>query len=436
MHSSQFVRGFRESSPYIHRFRGNAFVIALGGDVLADGSFPAIASDIALLKSLGIGIVLVCGAEPQIAAALSQSGIELTVTDHGPVVSADALQSIARAVGGVRFEIEAALSRGVSGSPMSGADVRVVSGNFLVARPLGVIDGIDHQFYGKPREVRVEAIRSQIAEGHVVLLSSMGVSLSGDLFHLSAEDVAQSAASSLLASKLIFLVDGDGIPDQEGGVFRELTDREARNVLSSDESLHPVMRDRLRRAIETVASGVDRVHLVNRAHDGALLLELFTRDGLGTLISEDRFESIRPAAIEDVAGILDLIRPLEAMGILVGRSREAIETDIGRFAVIYRDGKIIGCAALYPFPESEMAEIACLAVHPEYQKSGRATHLLSWFEKTARESGFRKLFVLSTQAAHWFVERGFVSGQVNELPPVRQELYSHSRKSLVLYKGL
>lgn len=436
MDPSQFVRGFRESSPYIHRFRGDVFVISLGGEVLADGSFPAIASDIALLKSLGIGIVLVCGAGPQIAASLSQAGIGLSVTDQGPVVTAEALQAIVRAVGGVRFEVEAALSGGVSGSPMSGAEVKVVSGNFLMARPLGVIDGVDHQFCGKPREIRTDAIRSQIGEGQVVLLSPLGVSLSGDLFLLSPEDVAQSAASALLASKLIFLVDDDGVPDQNGGVRRELTDREARSLLVSDEPLGPVIRDRLIRAAEAVSSGVDRVHLVNRFRDGALLLELFTRDGSGSLVSEDLFEAIRPATLEDVPGILDLIRPLESMGILVGRSRDAIETDIGQFAVTHRDGKIIGCAAIYPFPEHGMGEVACLAIHPEYRKSGRASHLLSWFEKKARESGLKRLFVLSTQAAHWFLERGFVLGQVGDLPPVRQELYSHSRKSLVLYKNL
>lgn len=436
MDPSQFVRGFRESSPYIHRFRGQTFVIAFGGNVLADGSFPSIASDIALLKSLGVGIVLVCGAEPQILTSLLQEGIELTVTGQGPVVTVEALRVVSRAVGGVRFEVEAALSRGVTGSPMSGAEVKVVSGNFLMARPLGVIDGIDHQFYGKPREVRVDAIRSQIEEGQVVLLSPLGGALSGDLFLLSAEDVAQEAAISLAASKLIFLVDDDGVPDPAGGVCRELTDREAQKILVSGETLKPVLRDLIGRAVRTVSSGVDRVHLVNRFRDGALLLELFTRDGLGTLISSDPFEAIRSATIEDVPGILDLIRPLETMGILVGRNRDAIETEIGRFAVTHRDGKIIGCAALYPFPEHGMAEVACLAIHPEYRNTGRAAHLLAWFEKKARSMGVKRLFVLSTQAEHWFVDRGFVAGRIDELPPVRQDLYNHSRKSLVLYKSL
>ncbi|MHB8421296.1 MAG: amino-acid N-acetyltransferase [Leptospirales bacterium] len=436
MDPSQFVRGFRESSPYIHRFRGQTFVIAFEGNVLADGSFPSIASDIALLKSLGVGIVLVCGAGPQISEALSREGIELSVTGQGPVVTSEALRIISRAIGGVRFEVEAALSRGVIGSPMSGSEVKVVSGNFLMARPLGVIDGVDHHFYGKPREVRVDAIRSQIGEGQVVLLSSLGGSLSGDLFLLSPEDVAQSAAVSLGASKLIFLIDEDGVPDRKGGVCRELTDREAQSLLVSGEPLQPVLRELLRRAVGTVTSGVDRVHLVNRFRDGALLLELFTRDGLGTLVSSDPFEAIRSATIEDVSGILDLIRPLETMGILVGRSRDAIETDIGLFAVTHRDGKIIGCAALYPFPEQGMGEVACLAIHPEYRNAGRAADLLSWFEKKARTAGLNRLFVLSTQAEHWFVDRGFVSGTISELPPGRRELYSHHRKSLILYKSL
>lgn len=432
-----FIRGFRESSPYIHRFRGKTFVIVFGGEVLADGSFSSIASDIALLRSLGIGIVLACGAGPQIEDRLKAAGMTMERTWAGPVVSRDLMPEILRAVGEVRFSVEAALSRGVSDSPMSGAEVRVMGGNLVVSRPLGVIEGVDHHFYGTPRHIRSESIRSFLEEGMVVLLPPLGVSLSGDLFLMSPEDVAQEAAIALSASKVLFLVDDPvvrGLPE-EGQ--RELTDRDVSSLLSSrsggDQTPEKAL---LERASRMLGAGVERVHLVDRHRDGALLLELFTRDGCGTLVSSDPFEAIRPALPTDVPGILDLIRPLEVKGILVDRSREAVETDVGRYAVTHRDGKIVACVALYPYPEARTGELACLAVHPDYRRSGRATHLLSWCERKAVSLGLERLFVLSTQSREWFIERGFSASRVEDLPPERRRAYIPSRRSHVLFKPL
>jgi len=431
-----FIRGFRESSPYIHRFRGRTFVISFGGEVLPDGSFSSIASDIALLRSLGIGIILVCGADPQIENRLKEAGKTMDRTDRGPVVSKELIPDVLCAVGEVRFAVEAALSRGISDSPMSGAEVRVAGGNLVVARPLGVIDGIDHHFYGKPREIRTATIRQFLEEDMVVLLPPVGVSLSGDLYLLSPEDVAQEAAVALSASKVLFLVDDDGVCDRNGSLARELTNREVTALLTDRKSQRLARESLLERAVEMIEAGVERVHLVNRHRDGALLLELFTRDGCGTLVSSDPFEAIRPAEPADVPGILDLIRPLETRGILVDRTREAVETDIGFYAVTHRDGKIVACAALYPYPDEKAGEIACLAVHPDYREAGRATHLLAWFERKALSSGLERIFVLSTQSREWFVERGFVPGRTEDLPPKRRMIYNHVRKSQVLSKKL
>ncbi len=436
LNSGSFIRGFRESSPYIHRFRGKTFVIVFGGEVLADGSFSSIASDIALLRSLGIGVVLVCGAGPQIEERMKSAGMTPVRTWAGPVVTRDVMPEILRAVGEVRFLVEAALSRGVSDSPMSGAEVRVTGGNLVVSRPLGVIDGIDHHFYGTPRHIRSESIRRFLDDGMVVLLPPLGVSLSGDMFLLSAEDVAQEAAISLSASKVLFLVDEpmvQGLPE-EGK--RELTDRDIALLLSGRSSVRTQRKDLLERASKMVGAGVERVHFVDRHRDGALLLELFTRDGCGTLVSSDPFEAIRPALPSDVPGILDLIRPLETKGILVDRSREAVETDVTHYAVTHRDEKIVACAALYPYPDERTGELACLAVHPDYRKAGRATHLLSWCEKKALSQGLDRLFVLSTQSREWFIERGFIASSVEDLPLERKKAYNPVRKSHVLFKKI
>jgi len=436
IHPENFIRGFRESSPYIHRFRGKTFVIVFGGEVVADGSIMSIASDIALLRSLGIGVVLVSGADPQIDERLKNAGITFSRTWAGPVVSREAVPDILRAVGEVRFSVEAALSRGVTDSPMSGAEVRVASGNLVISRPLGVIDGVDHHFYGTPRHIRVESVRRFLDDGMVVLLPPLGVSLSGDMFLLSPEDVAQETAIALSATKVLFLVDEPILKELPQGNGREFSDRDVALLLSGRSAMRASWKILLERASKMIGAGVERVHFVDRHRDGALLLELFTQDGCGILVSSDPFEEIRPASPSDVPGILDLIRPLETKGILVDRTREAVETDISRYAVTHRDGKIVACAALYPYPDERKGELACLAVHPEYRKAGRATHLLSWFEKKALLQGLDRLFVLSTQSREWFVERGFMPSGVDELPLERKKSYSPIRKSHILIKKL
>lgn len=432
----QFVRGFRESSPYIHRFRGQTFVIAFGGDAIADGSIFHLAADIALLNSLGINIVLVHGAGPQIDGALQKLGVESVRVGGRRVTSAAALPAVKAAVGAARLDVEAALSQGVSGSPMAGAGLRVVGGNFLIAQPLGVLDGVDYQHTGRPRRVEAEAIIHHLQADEVVLLSPIGVSPTGEIFNVSAEEVATVAAIALRAAKLVFLMDEEGVPDVKGGIIRQLTVAQAEDVLHHRNDLPPAVRQHLESAVAACRGRVGRAHLVPRHRDGALLLELFTRDGLGTLVSEDPFEHVRPAKLGDVAGIIDLIRPLEDGGILVRRSRERLEMEVDHFVVTERDGKIIGCAALYPYPDEGMAEMACLAVDADYRRQGRAEQLLAWCEHQARSQGLRRIFVLSTQTTHWFRERGFAAGKLEDLPVPRQQLYNLQRRSLVFFRDL
>jgi len=430
-----FVRGFRDAAPYINAFRGRTFVVVFGGEAVEDAQFAGLIHDLALLNSLGIRLVLVHGARPQIEARLQARGADMRYVNGLRVTDDEALVCVKEAVGSVRVEIEALLSMGLAHSPMAGACIRVASGNAVVARPLGVHEGVDYLHTGEVRRIDSTALRAQLDQGSVVLLSPLGYSPTGEVFNLSAEDVASSAAIALRADKVLYLVEGPGLRDGRKRLMRELSADEAAKVLDSRRRLPEEMQRVLASAVNLCRHQVRRVHLVPRHVDGALLQELFTRDGIGTLISADRYEGTRRAGIDDIAGILELIAPLEEAGLLVRRSRERLEMEIGRFTVIERDGMIIACAALYPL-DGDAAELACLAVHPDYRGQGRGDTLLQYLEKHAVEAGIRRLFVLSTKASHWFRERGFTPAGPKMLPARRQAMYNYRRNSKVFVKML
>lgn len=431
-----FVNWFRSSSPYIHAHRGRTFVITLGGEAVADAGFSDLVHDIALLHGLGVRLVLVHGARPQIEERLQARGARmryvkgLRVTDH------DALACVKEAAGAVRVEIEALLSMGLANSPMAHAKLRVASGNFVTARPLGVRDGVDYRHTGLVRRIDAEAIRQRLDDGAIALIPSLGYSPTGEVFNLTAQDVAMSTAIALNADKLICLVEGAGLVDAEGAPISDLEPRQVDALLAQQPDMAEDMQQHLQAAVRACRSGVKRVHLLGRQIPGALLRELFTRDGVGALLTAGPFEGARIASIEDVGGILELISPLEAEGALVRRSREALETEIERFRVIERDGMMIACAALYPYPEDRMAELACLAVHTQYRKGGRGDKLLAMLEQDAREAGLSSIFVLTTQTAHWFQERGFNIAEIESLPMQKQQLYNLKRNSKVFIKQL
>lgn len=431
-----FVRWFRDSSPYINAFRGRTFVVAFGGEVIAEEQFANLVHDIALLNSLGVRLVLVHGARPQIEQRLNERGVELQYVNGLRVTDSAALACVKEAAGTVRVEIEALLSMGLANSPMAGANIRVASGNFVTAQPLGVRDGIDYLHTGEVRSIDVDAIHRQLSEGALVLLSPIGYSPTGEIFNLSAEDVATAAAIQLHADKLVYLIDGNGLQLDDGTLVRELTLKEAASYLEEREQMPEAFGKSLFSAIYACSNGVSRAHLINRHVDGSLLMELFTRDGIGTMISGGKYEDIRRASIEDVGGILELIAPLENEGVLVRRERERLEMEIDHFTVIERDGTIIACAALYPFYDENIGELACLAVHQAYRKQGRGDDLLDYIERQARAEGIDKLFVLTTRTAHWFQERGFNPATLKELPVARQELYNYQRQSKVFLKSL
>ncbi|HSH28768.1 MAG TPA: amino-acid N-acetyltransferase [Thiohalobacter sp.] len=428
-----FTQAFRHAAPYIHSHRGRTFVIGFGGEAVADAG---LIHDLALLYSLGIRLVLVHGTRPQIEAHLKASRTEFRYA-HGLRITDDrALVAVKQAAGSVRVEIEARLSMGVANTPMSGARIRVTSGNYVTARPLGVRDGIDYQHTGEIRRIDGAAIRQALDDQHLVLLSPLGYSPTGEVFNLHAEEVATAAAIELQADKLILITEDKGLRDGRRQPVRQLTPAGAGRLLDTRRKLGEDMRRHLGSAMQACRRGVRRAHLVPRRIEGGLLQELFTRDGVGTLITAETYEGLRPASINDVGGILELIAPLEAGGVMVRRSRERLEMEIERFIVVERDGMIIACAALYPYPDEAMGELACLAVHPDYRREGRGDQLLETLERQAKGLGLITLFVLTTRTAHWFQERGFLQGEVAKLPIKRRDLYNYQRNSKVFFKAL
>ena len=438
--TQQYVHWFRHSAPYINAHRGKTFVLMFGGEAVLHRNFQHIIHDIALLHSLGIRLILVHGARPQINANLQEKGIQSPIHINRRVTTRESLPCVMSAVGSIRLQIEALLSMGLANSPMFGARIDVVSGNFVTAKPYGIRDGIDFQLTGEVRSIDTKAIQRHLDNHNIVVLGSTGYSTTGEVFNLLAEEVATKTAIDLKADKLIFLGQQQGLLNEHGQLLREITPQQLDQHISQYQDSNFEIALHLHNAKQASLKGVHRVHLLSYTHDGALIKELFTRDGHGTMITDAHYEQVRMANIGDVGGLMKLLRPLEEQGILVYRSRERLESEIGQFAVIERDGTILACAALYPIPtakhEIQSAEIACVAVHPSYRKSNRGSQILAFLEGKAQQMQIQQLFVLTTRTAHWFLEHGFGSASVDDLPEARQALYNYQRNSMVFKKML
>jgi len=430
----EFVYWFRQSSPYIRAFRNRAFVIAIDGAALVGPKFINLAQDITLLSSLGIRIILVHGARPQIEQRMQAQGVTLRYVNGVRVTDDSALSCVKDAVGNLRIDIEAIFSRGMSNAPTPTARTYINSANVITAKPLGVRNGVDYCHTGEIRKVDSEAINRHLDAGELVLLSPLGYSSTGEVFNLTANEVAMETAIAVGADKLIFLTETEQMPSLPPEL-KEITAEQASALLPS-LNLEQTEPHYLACAIEACTHGVQRTHLIDRTLDGGILQELFTREGLGILVSAQRYENIRQANIEDVGGILALIRPLEQSGVLMRRSREQLELEINHFTVVVRDGTIVACAAIYPFDDEKIAELACMAVHEEYQGEGRGDQLLKTLTQQAKADDLQQLFVLTTQTAHWFQERGFVSADLAMLPQSKQKLYNYQRNSKVFVKQI
>ncbi|OXK01558.1 amino-acid N-acetyltransferase [Escherichia coli] len=436
---TELVEGFRHSVPYINTHWGKTFVIMLGGEAIEHENFSSIVNDIGLLHSLGIRLVVVYGARPQIDANLAAHHHEPLYHKNIRVTDAKTLELVKQAAGTLQLDITARLSMSLNNTPLQGAHINVVSGNFIIAQPLGVDDGVDYCHSGRIRRIDEDAIHRQLDSGAIVLMGPVAVSVTGESFNLTSEEIATQLAIKLKAEKMIGFCSSQGVTNDDGDIVSELFPNEAQTRVEAQEEKGDYNSGTvrfLRGAVKACRSGVRRCHLISYQEDGALLQELFSRDGIGTQIVMESAEQIRRATINDIGGILELIRPLEQQGILVRRSREQLEMEIDKFTIIQRDNTTIACAALYPFPEEKIGEMACVAVHPDYRSSSRGEVLLERIAAQAKQSGLSKLFVLTTRSIHWFQERGFTPVDIDLLPESKKQLYNYQRKSKVLMADL
>lgn len=440
-----FVPWFRSVAPYIHSHRGKTFVIGLTGEAIAAGKLSLIAQDLALIQSMGVKIVLIYGFRPQVNEQLRAKGQEPKYCNGIRITDELALDCAQEAAGQLLYEVEAAFSMGLPNTPMAGATVRMISGNFITARPVGIVDGVDFKSTGMVRKVDVLSINHALDFGAMVLISPFGFSPTGEAFNLSMEDVATRVASELQADKLIFLTEVPGIrqdplaPESEDNpIDTELPLAAAEKLLSE---LPPAYQPTdigfyLKHCVEACKAGVERSHILPFSVDGALLLEVYVHDGIGTMVVDEKLEELREATADDVGGILQLIEPFEQEGALVKRSRTEIERDIEHFTVIEHDGVIFACALLTPYPEAQTAEMAALTVSPQSQGTGDGEKILKRIEQRARAQGLKSIFVLTTRAMHWFIKRGFQVMDPDWLPDARKRKYNWDRKSQVLVKKL
>jgi amino-acid N-acetyltransferase len=440
-----FVPWFRSVAPYIHKFRNQTFVVGIAGEAIAAGKLPHLAQDLAMIQSMGVKIVLVHGFRPQVNEQLLAKG-HTPKYSHGIRITDEvALDCAQEAAGQLRYEIEAAFSQGLPNTPMADSTVRVISGNFITARPVGIVDGVDFQHSGLVRKVDIAGITTTLHMGAMVLLSPFGFSPTGEAFNLTMEEVATSVATALQADKLIFLAEVPGIrmdptlpASDDNPIDTELPLAAAERLLTQlPAANNPTdVAFYLQHCVKACKAGVERSHIIPYAVDGAILLEVYVHDGIGTMVVDEKLESLREATDEDVGGILQLIEPFEKDGTLVKRSRTEIERDAGNYTIIEHDGVIFACAALYPYPEAKTAEMAALTVSPDVQGQGDGERVLKRVEQRAKAAGLDSIFVLTTRTMHWFLKRGFVQVDPDWLPEARKRKYNWDRKSQVLVKKL
>ena len=440
-----FVPWFRSVAPYIHKFRNQTFVVGVCGEAIAAGKLPNLAQDLALIQSMGVKIVLVHGFRPQVTEQLKAKGHEPQYFRGVRITDEVALDCAQEAAGQLRYEIEAAFSQGLPNTPMAGATVRVISGNFLTARPVGIVEGVDFQRSGVVRKIDTAGITRSLDMGALVLMSPFGFSPTGEAFNLTMEEVATSVAVALQADKLIFVTEIPGIATQVGQPLGDDNPVDTELPLAAAERLQAELPDAnqpsdtafyLQHCVKACKGGVERSHIIPFAVDGSILLEVYVHDGIGTMVVDEKLESLREATVDDVGGILQLIEPFDKDGTLVKRSRTEIERDLGTYTVIEHDVESVAWSALDPSREARIAEMAALTVSPQVQSQGDGERVLKRIEQRAKLAGLDSIFVLTTRTMHWFIKRGFEQVDPEWLPEARKRKYNWDRKSRVLVKNV
>ncbi|WP_343152547.1 amino-acid N-acetyltransferase [Buchnera aphidicola] len=431
---TNLVEEFRHSVPYINAHRGKIFIIILSGETIKHKNFIHIINDIGLLHSLGIHLVVIYDASPQIKKRLINKKINFYYHKEVLVTNTEILELVKEEIGKLQLDITALLSMSLTNTPSQGANINVVSGNFIISQPLGVDNGVDYCHSGRIRKIDQEFIKKQLKNRSIVLIGPISVSITGESFNLISEEIAAEVSIKLKAEKIIGFFDSQGVINKAGKFFSELFPSKVKEMILMKKKyfFSTSMIRFLKSSIKACSGGVRRCHLISYKKNGALLQELFSRDGIGTQIVMESSEKIRKATINDIGGILELIRPLEEKKILVRRSREQLEVEIDKFIIIVRDNLTIACAALYPFKNEKIGEMACVVVHPNYRNSSRGEMLLRIIQKEAKKLNLKKIFVLTTYSIHWFQEKGFLLTDINSLPESKKRMYNYQRGSKVL----
>ncbi len=432
---SHFLQSLRDAAPYIHAHRGRTFVVVAPGSVLASASQAALLGDIALLHAMGVRVVLVFGARAQLEQRLEERGIASTLVGGVRVTDESALHELQAAAGALLMQLMGGLSQRLVGSPMAGAQMHVRTGNFVEARPMGLIDGTDFGFSGRVLDVDQNGIRQALAAGDMVLLPPLGFSLTGEVFNLSAHALGGAIAARLQAEKLVVLAPEASALRQryetQGG---HVTPEQAETLAGEEHDVE--LKAALLAAKEAVREGVRRAHVVDGALDGALLAELFSRDGSGVLVSASPYDVVRRARPSDIPGITLLLKQEASHGTVVPRTRRQLRSTLGRYIVVVRDGLVVATAALTEEPGSGLLAVSALAVHPAYRGRGLAAQVVAFASEEAQRQGLLRLGLRTTQTEHWFLSQGFRRATPDEAALFGQDALAPLRPSWLLVRDL
>ncbi len=414
---------------YIPRFREKTFVISVDGGIVTDENFSNILMDIAVLRSLSIRVVLVHGASAQIRALAEKQGVVASNLDGSGVTDCETLTLALTAANRLTHEILEGLSAN---------DLRAACPNAIIAHPLGILGGVDHLFTGKVERVDVELLQVLLQQGIIPVIPPLGFDGEGKTYRVNSDSVAVALAEALKAVKVIFITTYDGL-FRQGQLFRQMLASDLDQILAHQrDDLPPESFSKAVHAAAACRAGVQRVHIINGRLDEALLAEMFSNEGVGTLVYANEYQQIRRALKKDIPSILKLIHPSVENDELIRRSRSSIEKAVGEFYLFEIDKNPVACVALHAYPEGGKGELACLCVKPSHENQGIGRKLLQYVESKAREQGFTELIALSTQAFTYFQSKGgFQEGTRDDLPVSRREKYDQSgRNSKVLVKRL
>lgn len=414
---------------YIPQFRERTFIIAVDGAIVTDENFANILLDIAVLRSLNIRVVLVHGASAQIKALAEEQKVTPSDLDGDGITDAATLKLALTAANRLTHEILEGLSAN---------DLRAACTNAIVAHPVGILHGVDQLFTGKVERVDAEMLQTLLAQGIIPVIPPLGFDGEGRTYRVNSDAVAVAVAAALKAIKLIFITTQDALKHGEL-VIRQILVAELQNLLTQNpRGFAPEVLSKAQHAAAACRAGVQRVHLINGRVDEGLLAEVFSNEGIGTLVYADEYQQIRRAMKKDVRSILTLIKQSVATDELVKRSRATVEKQLADYYLFEIDKNPVGCVALHVHPDLGKGELACLYVNPSHENQGIGKKLIQFVENKARELGLAELIALSTQAFTYFQSKGgFVEGTPDDLPPARREKYEQSgRNSKVLVKKL